>query len=119
MKGSIYTLHLDIKKTSTTIKNKQLLVSQLDEKVKKATFDKEKAAATLPIYVKQNADYIQRLRELYNQESDAEHLECAIRMDSRDPQRHPSTYFTDSLNQIRAILNLPPLSVPETADNPN
>lgn len=123
MKGCIYTLLLDIKKSSDTIKNKQLLVSQLDAKVKKATFDKEKAAATLPICIKQKEDYIQMLRELYNKKNDATHLEEAIDSDAFSnklhPERPPSTYYTDRLNQIRAILNLPPLSVPETTDNPN
>jgi uncharacterized protein YkwD len=120
---SIYHLSVDIQKSSATVKNKQLLISQLDAKIKKATFDREKAAATLPIYIKQNEDYIQMLRELYNKKNDATHLEEAIDSDTfhnqRDPERHSRTYYTDRLNKIRAILNLPPLTIPETTDNPN
>jgi hypothetical protein len=119
MKKSIYTLLFDIEKSSTTIKNKEYLVEQLNTKIQKATLDKEKASATLPINIKERDLYLQSLRDLYNEQTVTKHLDDVLDLDSKKPEGIYKDYYMKLHNRIRAVLKLEPLTIPETTENPN
>lgn len=100
-------------KVKDIIKNKTLLIEQLDEKIEKATLLRKRAQATLPTYQEQLTTGIARLKEMFPKYEPSLIREVRIADNPEKKER-----ALRHLNDIRRMLDLPPIDLDNASDDP-
>lgn len=103
----------ELRKVKDVIKNKSVLIEQYDAKIEKATRLRERAQLTLPSYQKQLTTGITKLKADFIKHEASLIREVKI---ADNPEKRERA--TRHLNNIRHMLDLPPMDFENASDDP-